>query len=151
LPGLLLTIQRAGNIVPAHQYTHAVWTNLAARLFPSTPDLENHMNAAGLKVTIAHVASIINSSIYFDKLTSEGVSAAELKGTRQDATALAKALATTPSEKIEALVTRFNGQLTHALNNFMGDWQMNQLKGFRDAQIMIGFVTSLCNKAGIRT
>lgn len=109
------------------------------------------MNAAGLKVTIAHVASIINSSIYFDKLTSEGVSAAELKGTRQDATALAKALATTPSEKIEALVTRFNGQLTHALNNFMGDWQMNQLKGFRDAQIMIGFVTSLCNKAGIRT
>ncbi|MDT7603573.1 MAG: hypothetical protein QOF61_1570 [Acidobacteriota bacterium] len=109
------------------------------------------MNAAGLKVMIAHVASTIDQQMFFDKLTSEGVSAAELNGTRSEANALAKALAATPSEKIEALVTHYNDQLDHALNNFQGGWQMNQLEGFRDAQIMIGFVTSLCNKAGIRT
>jgi hypothetical protein len=99
---------------------------------------------------IGHVASTISQPIFFDKLTNEGVSADELKGTRQDATALANALKTTPAEKIEVLVTHYDDVLTHALNNFQGEWQMNQLKGFRDAQIMIGFVTSLCNKAGIR-
>jgi hypothetical protein len=109
------------------------------------------MNAAGLKVTIAHVASTIEQPIFFDKLTNEGVSAAELNGTRHEARSLANALNTTPSEKIEALVAHYDDQLTHALNNFQGGWQMNQLQGFRDAQVMIGFVTSLCNKAGIRT
>lgn len=109
------------------------------------------MNAAGLKVMIGHVASMIDQPIFFDKLTNEGISADELKGTRQDATALAKALDTTPAEKIEALVTHYNDLLTHALDKFMGGWQMNQLQGFRDAQVVIGFVTSLVNKAGIRT
>ena len=109
------------------------------------------MNAAGLKVTINNVAEIINSSVWFDKLTGEGISADELKGTRQNATALVKALAATPPEKIESLVAHYDGVLTSAFNKFQGEWQMNFLQGFRDAQIMLGFVTSLCNKAGIRT
>jgi phage terminase large subunit-like protein len=109
------------------------------------------MNAAGLKVIINNVAEIINSSVWFDRLTSEGISADELKGTRQEATALAKALKATPSKKIESLVAHYDAQLTHALRVFQSDWQLNFLKGFRDAQVVIGFVTSLCNKAGIRT
>jgi hypothetical protein len=109
------------------------------------------MNAAGLKVSIAHVSSMIDLPIFFDKLTNEGISAAELKGTRQDANALAKALADTPSEKIESLVTHYNDQLDHAFKNFLDGWQSNQLQGFRDAQVTIGFVTSLCNKVGITT
>jgi hypothetical protein len=109
------------------------------------------MNAAGLKVMITHVASTINSSMFFDKLTNEGVSASELNGTRNEATRLANVINNTPPEKIETLVAHYDEQLSAALNSFQGGWQMNQLQGFRDAQVMIGFVTSLVNKAGIRT
>lgn len=99
---------------------------------------------------IAHVASMIEQKIFFDKLTNEGVSAAELNGTRQQARSLANAISATPSEKIETLVAHYDEQLTNANQTFQASWQMNQLQGFRDAQIMIGFVASLLNKAGIR-
>jgi hypothetical protein len=109
------------------------------------------MNAAGLKFTLTSVAEIINSPVWFDRLTGEGISAGELKGTRQEATAIVNALKATPNEKIESLVAHYDGVLTSALQTFQGNWQLNFLQGFRDAQVMIGFVTSLLNKAGIRT
>lgn len=107
------------------------------------------MNAAGLKFALTNIAMIISSPVFFDKLTSQGVSAAELHGTRSEANALAKALDTAPPEKMEELVTNYSDVLDHAFRSFQGDWQMNQLQGFRDAQVMIGFVRSLCNKLGI--
>ena len=109
------------------------------------------MNAAGLKFTLTSVAAVINSSVFFDSLTNEGVSAAELNGTRQDANAIVKALNTTPPEKIEELVAQHDDQLTTALETFHGDWTMNRLQGFRDAQVMVGLVTTIFNKARIRT
>ncbi|HVG28890.1 MAG TPA: hypothetical protein VM864_04135 [Pyrinomonadaceae bacterium] len=109
------------------------------------------MNAAGLKFTLTSVASVINSGPFFDGLTSQGVSAAELSGTREDANALVKALNTTPPEKIEAIVAQYDAELTPALERFQGDWAANRLQGFRDAQVMIGLVTSVFNKAGIDT
>jgi len=108
------------------------------------------MNAAGLRFFMIGLADTINSPIYFDKLTGEGVSADELKGTRDDANALVNAINATPAERIEKLVAQFDGVLTHAHDTFQHDWQLNRLQGFRDAQVMIGFVTSLFNKAGIR-
>ena len=109
------------------------------------------MNVAGLKFMLTSVATVINSSAFFDQRTGEGVSAAELKGTREGANALVNALNTTPPEKIEALVSQYDAELTNAMNSFQGDWTMNRLQGFRDAQVMIGFVTTIFNKAGIST
>ena len=57
------------------------------------------MNAAGLKFILTSVATVINSSAFFDQLTGEGVSAAELKGTREGATALVNALNANPRRR----------------------------------------------------
>jgi hypothetical protein len=109
------------------------------------------MNAAGLKFFMTGVADTLNSPIWYGDLTGEGVSADELKGTQQDATALLNTINNTPPEQIEQLVAEFDGVLTHALEKFQQGWQSNRLQGFRDAQVMLGFVRSLFNKAGIRT
>lgn len=109
------------------------------------------MNAAGLRFFMIGLADTLNSPIWYSDLTAEGVSAGELKGTQQDATAIVNTINDTPPERIEQLVAEFDGVLTHAVETFQGDWQSNRLQGFRDAQIMIGFVTTLFNKAGIRT
>ena len=109
------------------------------------------MNAAGLTFTLTSVAQVINSSAFFDQLTSQGVSPGELSGTRQDANALVAALRATPADKIEALVAQYNDGLTAALEKFQGEWALDRLQGFRDAQVMIGFVNTIFNKAGIKT
>ncbi|HEY9282581.1 MAG TPA: hypothetical protein VIP46_03915 [Pyrinomonadaceae bacterium] len=109
------------------------------------------MNAAGLTFTLTSVASVINSTVFFDQLLNQGVSADELNGTRQQANALVNALKATPPDKIEALVAQYNDELTSALDSFQGDWTTNRLQGFRDAQIMIGFVNTIFNKARIST
>lgn len=109
------------------------------------------MNAAGLRFLMKVLSEVLNSPVWYSDLTGEGVSADELKGTQQDATAIVDAIDRTPPEQIEQLVAEFDGVLTHAHHAFQGEWQANRLKGFRDAQVMLGFVRSLFNKAGIRT
>ena len=109
------------------------------------------MNAAGLKFMMTSLASTLNSPIWYGDLSGEGVSAGELKGTQQDATALLDTISKTPPEQIEQLVAQFDGVLTNAMETFQGEWQANRLQGFRNAQVMLGFVRSLFNKAGIRT
>ncbi len=109
------------------------------------------MNAAGLKFIMFSVADTINSPIWYSDLTGEGVSADELKGTQQGATALLNTINNTPPEQIEQLVAEFDGVLTHAMQKFQGGWQSSRLQGFRDAQVMLGFVRSLFNKAGLST
>lgn len=109
------------------------------------------MNAAGLKFLMTVFDSTLNSPVWYSDLSGEGVNADELRGTQQDATALLATINATPPEQIEQLVAYYNDVLTHAFQKFQGDWQANRLQGFRDAQITLGFVRSLFNKAGIRT
>jgi hypothetical protein len=104
------------------------------------------MNAAGLVFTLTSVSTVLNSPFY-DNL--EGVSAGELAGTRSDIAALVKTLQNTPGDKIEAMVDQFNPELTQALSAFQGDWAGKRLQGFRDAQVMIGFVTTVMAKSGL--
>ena len=96
------------------------------------------------------VDSVINSPLWYDGIAKEGISAAELEGTREESSYLVRALEATPHEKIEVLVARYDDKLTDHLTKFQGEWQSNRLAGFRDAQIMIGFVTTIFNEAGIR-
>jgi hypothetical protein len=109
------------------------------------------MNAAELRFLLYSVASEINSTIFYDQLTSEGVSADELKGTRQEATALVKALDAAPREKIDALASMYHDELTQLRGKFQGEWHTNHLQAFRDAQVMLGLVNTIFNKAGITT
>ena len=104
------------------------------------------MNAAGLVFTLSGVSAVLNS-VFYENLA--GVSAGELAGTRTGAAALVKTLQNTPGAKIEAMVEQYNSELTQALDGFQGNWTGNRLQGFRDAQVMIGFVSTVMAKSGL--
>ncbi|HEV2762579.1 MAG TPA: hypothetical protein VGV38_06250 [Pyrinomonadaceae bacterium] len=99
---------------------------------------------------LTSVDSVLNSALWYDGIIKDGVSPAELEGTREESSYLVRALEATPHEKLEALVARYDPELTEHLNKFQGEWQKDRLAGFRDAQIMIGFVTTIFNEAGIQ-
>jgi hypothetical protein len=105
------------------------------------------MNAKGLVVMLGSVSDSLNSH-FFDNL--KGVHPDELKGTRSDAAALVKLLRKTPSKKIEAMVEKHNTVLTAALSKFQKEWQGDTLKGFRDAQVMLGHVSTVISKSGLK-
>ncbi|MDT7543593.1 MAG: hypothetical protein QOE33_3497 [Acidobacteriota bacterium] len=105
------------------------------------------MNAKGLLVMLTTVSSSLNS-FFFDNLA--GVHADELAGTRSNAAALVATLHKTPEEKIEVMVSKHDTELTAALTAFQRDWQGDRLKGFRDAQIMLGFVSTVMAKSGVK-
>lgn len=107
------------------------------------------MNAKGLTFMMTNVAGSLEWS-FFDALVNEGVSAAELSGTRQLANSILKTLQSTPPEQIEELVAKFDPRLTEAIERFQGEWQSNPLAGFRDAQVVLGHVNTIFNEAGIK-
>jgi hypothetical protein len=105
------------------------------------------MNAKGLVVTLDSVSDSLHTH-FFDKLA--GIRADELKGTRSDAAALVKLLRKTPGAKIEAMVAKHDKELTAALTKFQREWQGDTLKGFRDAQVMLGVVATVVAKSGLK-
>jgi hypothetical protein len=56
----------------------------------------------------------------------------------------------TPYSKIEALVSHFDSVLTRYNNDFNAKAANNPLWQLQDAQIMLGFVSTILAKAGIR-
>jgi hypothetical protein len=96
---------------------------------------------------LSGVSDSLNSH-FFDNL--KGIKADELAGTRSDAAALVKLLRKTPGKKIEAMVAKHDTVLTAALSKFQKEWQGDTLKGFRDAQIMLGHVTTVVSKSGLK-
>ena len=58
-------------------------------------------------------------------------------------------LKNTPGNKIEAMVDQFNDELTAHLDSFNGEWGSDLLAAFRDAQIMMGYVTTIMAKSGL--
>ena len=108
------------------------------------------MNVQGLTFILSDVASALEWK-FFDDLVGEGVSAAELHGTRRRADALVAVAQSTPRERLDELVTKFNPQMTAAMAEFDSEWQSKTLDGFRDAQIMLGHVNTIFDEAGIET
>ena len=104
------------------------------------------MNVQGLIFTLSGVSGVLNS-VFYDNL--EGVSPEELAGVREDAADLVNTLQNTPPDKISAMVAQYNDELTQALDAFDSDWAANRLQGFRDAETMIGFVTTVMAKSGL--
>ena len=108
------------------------------------------MNVQGLALMLTNVASALEWT-FFDSLVNEGVHPDELRGTRQRANALAAAVRSTPHERLDELVAKFDPQLTRTMEKFQGEWQSKTLEGFRDAQVMLGHVNTIFNEAGIKT
>ena len=107
------------------------------------------MNAAGPRMLLTTIDSVINSPPWYDDIVNQGVSPQELQGTRAQLSHLDRAMLATPHEKIEALVAEYDAELTPLTDKFQGEWQKDRLSGFHDAQLFIGYVASIFNKAGI--
>ena len=88
---------------------------------------------------------------FFEKLVTEGhLKQDELDGTRKLCVRVIADLKKTPHEKIEALVSHFDSELTKYNNDFNAKGATNPLGQFRDAQILLGFVSTILAKAGVR-
>ncbi len=72
-----------------------------------------------------------------------------MTGTQEDLAAVISTLKNTPGDQIEALVDANNDELTAHLNSFNGEWGDDLLAAFRDAQVMIGCVSTIMAKSGL--
>ena len=87
---------------------------------------------------------------YQSLVTNGSISQDELDGTRRNLSAIIATLKNTPSEKIEAMVEQYNEDLTAYLDKFNAVGQQDVLAGFRYAQILTGYVTTIMAKSGLK-
>src|SRR5437867_4190557 len=89
----------------------------------------------------------------FDKLViDKAITQAELASTKEGLKDVVHTLKNTLSNKIEALVAQYGDELAEHFRKFSEETSVNSnfLAAFRDAQTMLGFLTSIMVKAGIR-
>ena len=107
------------------------------------------MNAAGMTFVLTGVSATLGMPFFQSLVTNGSIRQDELDGTREDLAAVIATLRNTPSAKIEAMVDEFNADLTATLDKFNAEWGTDLLGGFRDAQIMAGYVTTIMAKSGL--
>jgi hypothetical protein len=108
------------------------------------------MNALGLNAVLMQITANLGMPFYQSIVTNGSVSQDEFDGTRNNISAARAILHNTHAEKIEALVAECDEELTAYLNKFNAIGQEDFLGGFRIAQIMAGYVTTIMAKAGIK-
>lgn len=108
------------------------------------------MNAAGMIFALSGVSAVMGMPFYQSLVTDGSISQDELDGTRNNLSAVITTLKKTPLEKIEALVSQYDDVLTEQLDKFNSVGQLNYLDGFKHAQIMAGYVTTIMAKAGLK-
>ena len=107
------------------------------------------MNAAGMTFVLGGVYSVLQMPFFQSIVTNGSVSQDEFTGTLSDLRDVITILKNTPGSKIEAMVDQFNDELTAHLNSFNSEWGSDLLAAFRDAQIMMGYVTTIMAKSGL--
>ena len=108
------------------------------------------MNAAGMIFVLTGVSADLSMPFYQSLVTNGDISQAELDGTRSGLAAIITTLKNTSEEKIEALVAKFDNELTEYLNQFNSKKDQDLLGAVRDAQIMTGYVTTIMVKSGLK-
>lgn len=107
------------------------------------------MNAAGMTFVLGGVYAVLQMPFFQSIVTNGSVSQDEFNGTVSNLAAVITTLKNTPGSKIEAMVDQFNDQLTAHLDSFNSEWGSDLLAAFRDAQIMMGYVTTIMAKSGL--
>jgi hypothetical protein len=108
------------------------------------------VNAAGLTAVLNGVIARLKMPFYQSIVTDGSVSQDEFHGTLSGLVAVQATLKNTPGPKIEAMVDQHDAELTAYLNKFNGEWTEHPLQGFRDAQMMAGYITTIMAKSGLR-
>lgn len=107
------------------------------------------MNAFGLRVEVNTVVQGMKLPHFRREIVKEGISEAEFEGTLTNLEVVEAKLKTAPHEKLEALVARFDPQLTAHVDNFSKNSAEHVLPAFHEAQMLAGFVTTVMGKSGI--
>lgn len=107
------------------------------------------MNSAGMTFVLGGVYAALQMPFFQTIVTNGSVSQGEFSGTLSDLGAVIATLKNTPGNKIEAMVDEFNEELTAHLDSFNSEWGTDLLAAFRDAQIMMGYVTTIMAKSGL--
>lgn len=108
------------------------------------------MNAAGLIFSLKGVVAALEMPFYQSLITDGTVSREEFEGTHRNFLAVIATLTKTPAEKVEELVANYNEDLTATYSKFIAIQQSDYVSGFRLAQVMAGYVTTIMAKAGLR-
>lgn len=108
------------------------------------------MNAAGLTFVLTGVSAALGMPNFQSIVNDGSVRQDEFEGTRRELSAIIAILKRTPPEKIEALVAQYDEDLTSYLNKFNTKTHEHALDSFRNAQIMVGYVTTIMTKSGLR-
>jgi hypothetical protein len=107
------------------------------------------MNAAGMTFVLGGVSAVLGMPFFQTLVTNGSISQGELDGTRKNLGAVIATLKNTPGNQIEPMVDKYNDELTAYLDKFNSEWGQDLLGAFRDAQIMMGYVTSIMAGSGL--
>jgi hypothetical protein len=108
------------------------------------------MNPAGMTFLLTGVSANLSLPLFQALVTNGHIRQDELDGTRKALTAIISTLKNTPAEKIEAMVSEFNEELTQRIEKYNAEWGKDSLGAFRDAQIVVGQVTTIMAKSGVK-
>ncbi|HEY0322071.1 MAG TPA: hypothetical protein VGC66_14015 [Pyrinomonadaceae bacterium] len=107
------------------------------------------MNAAGLIVVLTQISSGLGMPFYQTLVTDGSIQQGEFEGTRKNLAAVLATIKNTPTDKIEAMVAQHDANLTAHLDSYNSKWGADPLGGFRDAQVIAGYVTTIMAKSGL--
>ena len=107
------------------------------------------MNEQGLAVILSGVSARLHMAFYEDLVTKHHIKQDELDGTRKMAASVVATLKKTPHDKIESLVAKFDAQLTKH-NATFNQKDADPLGALHEAQTMLGLISTIFAKAGIR-
>jgi hypothetical protein len=87
----------------------------------------------------------------FDALAKDGkITKGEIDNTRERLKGIVTTLDETTFNKIEAMLAQYVAQLNEHFEKFESLWAGDYLAALQEAQIMLGFMTSILAKSGIR-
>jgi hypothetical protein len=109
---------------------------------------ENDMDAAGMIRVLSEAALVLNRPSFQSLVMNGYIRQDELGSTGQFFTAAIQTLRNAPSAKIEAMFDKYGDELSEYLNGY--NIHGNTLDSFRAAQMMIGHVTTIMAKSGLR-
>jgi len=87
----------------------------------------------------------------FDALAKDGkITKGEIDSTRERLKDLVTSLNKAALHKIEAMLAEYGAQLDEHFRKFESVWIRDNSAGLQEAQIMLGFMTSILAKSGIK-
>ena len=108
------------------------------------------MNSQQLMFQLGAVSSTLRAPM-FDALAKDGkISKGEIDNTRERLKDIVTTLNKTTFTKIEAMLAEYGAQLNEHFEKFESAWIRDHLAGLQEAQIMLGFMTSILAKSGIK-